>query len=126
MNLFDLADQRLNWLDQRQTLLAQNIANVSTPGWTPRDLPPFAAGLAAATNASVLTRTAPGHLVGTQDDALAEMQPRPSVRAPDGNGVVLDDQLTKIADSETAQQLVTGIYKKYLGMFSMALGQSAA
>ena len=40
--LFDLADKRLAWVDHRQEVLAQNIANANTPGWLARDLAPFA------------------------------------------------------------------------------------
>ena len=31
--LFALAEQRLAWTDQRQAVLAQNIANASMPGY---------------------------------------------------------------------------------------------
>jgi flagellar basal-body rod protein FlgB len=48
----------------------------------------------------------------------------PKSRAPDGNTVALDEQLTKVADTQTTQTLVTMIYKKYVGMFSLALGRS--
>lgn len=124
LNLFDLAERRLGWLNQRQTLLAENIANADTPGWSPRDLPSFAANLAAA--GTPLARTEPGHLAGTQDTILAATEPRPGARAPDGNAVALDEQLTKVADTQTAQELVTSIYKKYLDMFSLALGRNAS
>lgn len=125
MDLFDLADRRLTWLDQRQSVLAQNVANVATPGYVARDLPSFAATL-AANPSPAMARTNPGHLAGTRDSQLATVQPRPDARAPDGNTVSLDKQLTKIADSETAQELVTSIYKKYLDMFSLALGHSSS
>ncbi len=125
MDLFDLADRRLAWLDQRQSILAQNVANVATPGYSARDLPSFAATL-AANSSPAMARTAAGHLVGTRDKDLTTIQPRPDARDPDGNAVSLDQELTKIADSETSQELVTSIYKKYLDMFSMALGQSSS
>jgi flagellar basal-body rod protein FlgB len=49
----------------------------------------------------------------------------PKARALDGNTVSLDQQLTKVADTETTQALVTTIWKKYAGMFSTALGRSS-
>jgi flagellar basal-body rod protein FlgB len=33
--------------------------------------------------------------------------------------------LTKVADTETTQSLVTSIWKKYTAMFNMALGRSS-
>jgi flagellar basal body rod protein FlgB len=47
------------------------------------------------------------------------------MRALDGNSVSLDQQLTKVADTETTQALVTTIWKKYVGLFNMALGRSS-
>ena len=35
-------------------------------------------------------------------------------------------QLTKVADTETTQSLVTAIYKKYMSLFSLALGHSSS
>lgn len=125
LNLLDMADRRLAWLDQRQGVLGQNIANASTPGWVPRDLPPFAASLAAETGTS-LAQTEPGHLAGTADDILTGVTPRPTARAPDGNAVAIDQQLAAVADSQTAQELVLNIYKTYLGMFNTALDHGAS
>ena len=69
-------------------------------------------------------RTQPGHLAGTSGGPL---QPAVEKQAhgPDGNGVELDAQLTKVADTETTQSLVTSIYKKYMSLFSLALGHSS-
>ena len=36
----------------------------------------------------------------------------------------LDEELVKVADTETTQTLVTTIYKKCFGLFSTALGRS--
>ncbi len=120
--LFDLAQQRLAWTDRRQEVLAQNIANLNTPNWQAKDLRPFAQALAGAA-APALARTEPGHLAGTQDTAAQSLLvAQPTPRQPDGNGVSLDEQLMKVADTATAQEIATTLYKKYLGMFSLALG----
>jgi flagellar basal-body rod protein FlgB len=120
--LFDLAQQRLAWTDKRQEVLAQNIANVNTPGWQSKDVQPFSQFL-GGTAGPGLTRTDPQHLAGTQDTAQASLLTEPSaLRQPDGNAVSLDDQLTKVADTATAQEIATTLYKKYLSMFSFAFG----
>ncbi len=124
--LFDLAERRLAWADQRQAVLAQNVANANTPGWQPRDVAPFAATMADQASFD-LTRTDPGHLAGTSDAGiLGAKTVRPSGREPDGNAVSLDQELTKIADTDTTQSLVTTIYHTYLGLFRTALGQGGA
>jgi flagellar basal-body rod protein FlgB len=126
IGLFNLAEKRLAWTDQRQALLAKNIANVSTPSYQPKDLPSFAQALTGFTSLSPV-QTQPNHLSGSGGDAtfrpaLAE---RPKGKAPDGNGVTLDEQLVKVADTETTQTLVTTIYKKYFSLFNTALGRSS-
>ena len=64
INLLDLAQQRMAWADERQAVLAQNIANANTPGYKPHDVRPFADALASA-GAVAPVRTDPNHLAGT-------------------------------------------------------------
>lgn len=126
VSLFDLAEQRLAWANQRQAVLAENIANANTPGYRPRDLQPFAATLAHAQSV-VPVRTRSNHLTGTAaPTAPNEVVDRTHMHSPDGNGVALDEQLVKLADTETAHSLVTSIYRAYLGMFNTALGRSSS
>jgi flagellar basal body rod protein FlgB len=44
---------------------------------------------------------------------------------PDGNDVSVDDQLTRVANTETQQAMVTNLMKKYISLFRMALGRGA-
>lgn len=121
IGLFDLSDRRLAWLGQRQQVLAQNVANADTPGYQPRDLQPFAQALAGA-DPPRMAMTSPLDLPPlAQGDWLAAHAVRPEAIAPDGNAVQVEDQLAKVADTQSAQQLVLGLYKKYLGMFHTAL-----
>jgi flagellar basal-body rod protein FlgB len=118
--LFDLADKRLAWVDRRQTLLAQNIANADTPGWRSRDLQPFSAHLAQTGVTPVLTN--PMHLAG-KDNLARPAGTTDGERAPDGNAVAMDEQLAKVADTETTHDLVGNLYMKYLSFFRMAIGR---
>ncbi len=121
--LFDLADRRLAWLGAREGVLSQNVANANTPGWQARDLKPFASYLASGGGSGTkLTLTNPMHLKGTLPDADAG-QVQPGEQAPDGNAVSLDEQLMKIAQTDTDHELTSTVYTKYLGMFRMALGK---
>ena len=122
-NLFDLAQQRLDWADRRQMLLAQNIANADTPGFAPKDVAPFAQALARV-GGPPLARTQPNHLAGAAP-LLSDATTQPRERSPDGNAVRLDEQLTKVADTQTTQATVTAIYRKYLAMFGLALGRTS-
>jgi flagellar basal-body rod protein FlgB len=125
IGLFDLAERRLAWADQRRAVLAQNIANANTPGFKPHDLKSFAATLGGAAGVAQV-RTHPNHLGAAGTTALDEVIDRTHTQSPDGNAVALDEQLMKVADTDTAHALVTTIYRKYLGMFSMALGRNSS
>ena len=124
IGLFDLAARRLAWTAQRQSVLASNIANANTPAFQARDIQSFDRVLSGLGAAEPL-RTQPNHMTGTAPAGLSSLTiDPPKVRALDGNTVALDQQLTRVADTETTQALVTTIWKKYMGMFSMALGRS--
>ena len=41
LGLFQVVKKRLNWLGQRQEVLAQNIANADTPNYRSSDLKPY-------------------------------------------------------------------------------------
>lgn len=122
--LFRLAERRMEWLDRRQAVLAQNIANADTPGYAPRDLQPFADRLdrlAAAQPA----QTQAGHLPGNRPgQAAARVDRTRQETTLDGNRVTLDEQLMKVSDTEIHQGLTTSLYRKYLGLFRIALGRS--
>ena len=122
IGLFQLAEQKLAWVGQRQQVLAQNVANASTPGYQARDVPAFAKVLAGATPA--LAVTDPMHIQLSSSSGSALQAPRPRERAPDGNAVSLEDQLTKVADTASTQELVLNLYHKYQGMFRTALGRA--
>jgi flagellar basal-body rod protein FlgB len=120
-DIFALAEQRLAWIDQRQRVVAQNIANADTPDYQPRDLAPFAQMLRDQTVAPAQTN--PLHMAGTVELASAKREV-PAQRAVDGNAVDVEGQLTKVADDETNAALVGNLWKTYMGMYMTALGRS--
>ncbi|SDB54563.1 flagellar basal-body rod protein FlgB [Belnapia rosea] len=115
-----LAERRIAWLEERQRVLAQNIANADTPGYSPRDLGDFRQSLLGAFK---LARTDGQHLGG---GGAARSRPDRAAtdRAPNGNAVSLDREAMKIADTDTAHALATGLYRRWVGLFRTALGRS--
>ena len=70
-------------------------------------------------------RTQPAHLAGTIPSSIAgTVQDSMTARSVDGNSIALDQQLTKVADTESSQSLVSTIWKNYVGMFNTALGKA--
>jgi flagellar basal-body rod protein FlgB len=120
VELFALAEQRLGWLDARQRITAQNIANSDTPAFVPRDVVPFETYLKPTDVTPQLTN--PLHLAGLTRN-LGSTPVKPDERAPDGNAVSIEDELTRVADNEAQEELVGNIWKTYMGMFMTALGK---
>lgn len=120
-DLFKLADHRLAFLGQRQILLAQNIANANTPGWRARDIAPFESVLAGK-GAITPNRTNAQHLSGRSVSGSGAILSF-GERSPDGNSVRLDEQLSKVADTETSQSTVVNLYTKFMSFYRTALGR---
>ena len=120
IGLFRVAERRLRWVDARQALLAQNVANANTPGFQPKDLAPFAVTLDAQT----LATTNAAHLQGTTG-GLAGSTQRSEARAPNGNSISIEEQLTKVADTDGIQALVLNLDRTYQSMFRTALGRQS-
>ena len=82
-DVFALAEKRLEWTGQRQSVLAQNIANVNTPGYTARDVKSFDQVLAAQAQPA-----AAGGVSGASTRPVTDLTA--TNRSIDGNAVVLD------------------------------------
>jgi len=125
--VFELAQRRLEWADQRQVVLAQNVANANTPHYRPGDLPPFAKTLAESglARAARLTQTQEMHIPGTVSGAALDPSLQQDVHAPDGNGVSLDKELGRIADTQSAQTIALNLYGKYASFFRLTLGRTS-
>lgn len=124
--LFQALTERMNWLGQRQEVLAQNVANLNTPGYRPSDLKEsdFAAALGKASSHLALSSSrgasiGVGGLVAGRYKAAVDPDAEYS---PSGNGVSLEDQLMKVADTQADYQTVASLYKKHLALIKMALG----
>jgi flagellar basal-body rod protein FlgB len=121
----ELAERRIAWLEARQRVLAQNIGHADTPGYRPRDLPPFGAVLAGRIGGIALARTEPAHLSPLRgvSDPQARVDRRSDEYARNGNAVALDQQALRVAETDTAHALVSGLHRRTLGMFRIALGR---
>jgi len=118
-DLFNLAERRLNWLETRQATLAGNIANANTPGYVAKDNAPFQ-GVLQNQLTMMLAETEPGHLPGHTDTVRAGRDAGST--SPDGNGVVLEDEVEKVADTNDDQRFATTVYTRYMSMFETVLG----
>jgi flagellar basal-body rod protein FlgB len=123
--LLNILQQKMSWLNERQGVLSRNIANASTPGYVPMDLAgkDFAAAVSEATRGG-LTTTNKLHLRGgSSAGGSFHAVARPDSQAsPDGNAVVVEEQMMKVAETQMAYAEAAGLYKKMNSMWRTALG----
>jgi flagellar basal-body rod protein FlgB len=127
--LFELISGRASWLAQRQAVLTRNVANADTPGFVPLDLAPadtaqLLRSAAAGQGGLGLLRTAPAHVAGTSAPGQGYREEKAETYEvkPAGNGVVLAEELQKMATTDLDYQLATNLYRRYVGLLRTALG----
>ena len=127
--LLSMLTNRLGYLNQRQKLIAQNVANSDTPGYAPQDLKPFAISTQMAQQALQLasvstTTTNPAHIAGIAPAAPTPWGPQnapDSETRVDGNQVVLEEEMMKMNDARMNYDAAIGFYEKANTMLSTAM-----
>lgn len=126
--LFSFITQRMNWLGERQKVLAENIANADTPGFQARDLKPFdvdAAKMAATRRLDLAVTQSKHASVAGGGGAYGTIKVKPLETTISGNTVSVDRELMKSADTAMDYQLVTNLYRKQLAMLRSVLARSS-
>jgi flagellar basal-body rod protein FlgB len=125
--IFSMLRTRMQWNQERQRVLAENVANSDTPHFRPRDLTPpsFERTMVAQVAPLQLARTDSAHQAGQISDATRFNIDRRGVFEirPAGNAVDLEDQMMKVAATQMDYQTATSLYTRSLGLIKTALGK---
>ena len=126
ISIFAMLKSRLSYLADRQQVIAQNVANSDTPGFTPKDLKPFSlpgqGGAAGALAPVTPTLTSPMHLAAPMT-AAAQTKP---VASPDsettlnGNSVVLEDEMMKMSQARGEYDAAITFYQQSMQLLATA------
>jgi flagellar basal-body rod protein FlgB len=115
----------MQWNQERQQLLAENVSNANTPNFRPRDLAPIDPNRLQPSTALAMARTDSGHLAGSsattghfQTERRSDFEVRPA-----GNGVDLEDEMLKVAANQMDFQAAAQLYSRGLGLVKTALGK---
>ena len=121
--IFNMLKGRLSYLADRQRVIAQNVANADTPGYTAMDLKPFSVPGQGGVAPVMPTLTSPMHIsVPASQDAVAkEIKTPDSETTLSGNSVVLEEEMEKMAEARTDYQAAIGLYEKSLSLLQMAI-----
>lgn len=120
---------KMQWHQERQRVLAENVSNSDTPNFKPRDLvePKFdSSGSNAAGSIGTLAmmRTSGSHMAasgGGQSfnlDSKSGFQTRPA-----GNAVNLEDQMLKVSANQMDYAAATSLYSRSLNLLKTAIGK---
>ncbi|MGH1378222.1 MAG: flagellar basal body rod protein FlgB [Alphaproteobacteria bacterium] len=130
IGLFQALSAKMGYLNQRQSIIAQNVANSDTPGYRPKDLVEvdfstmLKSEMGGTKNVAVAT-TNEGHLpnANMQMNADAKKQKDTYEVAPSGNAVIMEEQLMNAGQNNMDYNLMLNVYQKQVGMMRMALGR---
>ena len=126
--LFSVLKNKMNYHQSRQVLLAENVANADTPGYKGRDLVPFKAEPAVASQILSpvgVARTNAGHIEGklmadARSNWGSDNGPGWEI-TPEGNGVVLEEQMMKVSGNAHEYQVASTLYTRSLGLLKTAI-----
>jgi flagellar basal-body rod protein FlgB len=120
---------KMDYLDKRQGILSQNIANADTPGYQSKDLSKvdFGAVLKNITkdNKVRIETTNPMHMPGPDavKNAKNSKDKLTYEVAPDRNGVILEEQMVKASQTQMDYSLITNLMSKQTALYKIALGR---
>jgi flagellar basal-body rod protein FlgB len=123
--IFSMLKTRMQWHQERQRVLSENVSNSDTPNFRPRDLTElkFDQSIPSALSALNLARTDAGHIEGAASAAgfPAGRGSGYDIR-PAGNAVNLEDEMMKVAQNQTDYAAATALYTRSMGLIKIALG----
>jgi len=120
---------KMQWHQERQRVLAENVSNASTPNFRPRDLvePKFDQKGSGVDSMATLA------MARTSTSHMASSKPGPSfnhdggrsgfLTRPAGNSVNLEDQMLKVSANQMDYAAATSLYSRGLGLIKTAIGK---
>ena len=121
---------KMQWHQERQRVLAENVSNSNTPNFKPRDLvePKFETGSSAVGGGSgslPMARTSQGHISAEGADPTFEQNRRAGFQTrPAGNAVNLEEEMLKTSNNQMDYAAVTSLYSKSLHLLKTAIGKA--
>lgn len=120
---------KMQWHQERQRVLAENISNSDTPNFKPKDLaePKFdRSGVTAQgpMGSMAMMRTNTGHIVSSgSGPSFAENRKAGFQTRPSGSAVNLEDEMLKVASNQMDYAAATSLYSRSLHLLKTAIGK---
>ena len=129
ISLFKAMGSKMAYLNTRQRVISQNIANADTPGYQPSDLTKVDFGRTlkkvSGDTSIQMVSTNSGHLPSANQMAALKVREQKNTYevAPDENGVILEEQLIKSNDVQMDYNLMINLYRQNTDLIRTSLGK---
>ena len=120
---------KMQWHQERQRVLAENVSNSNSPNFRPRDLvePKFEAqtgNVSGTSTALPIARTSTGHMAANGAEPTFDQNRRVGFQTrPAGNAVNLEDEMLKVSANQMDYAAATSLYSRSLGLLKTAIGK---
>jgi flagellar basal-body rod protein FlgB len=121
---------KMQWHQERQRVLAENVSNANTPNFRPTDLvePKFdskGTDMGGGMSSLGMMRTSASHLsvTGAGPSFRGDGGRSGFLTKPAGNAVNLEDQMLKVSANQMDYAAATSLYTRSLGLLKTAIGK---
>jgi len=128
--LFQAIGAKMDFLNQRQRVISQNIANTDTPGYRPKDVVEadfsrVLKGLTENSGGVSVDTTRANHLGAGGDVGEADVRRQKTTYevAPTGNAVIMEEQLLNSGRTVMDYSLMTNLMQKNVSLIKTAIGR---
>lgn len=133
ISLFQALGAKMNYLQDRQRVISQNISNANTPDYQPSDLttPDFRSTLnnvikSKAGPAPVKLEATNAAHMGFNEKIGGSKERKDKVSyevTPDKNGVSIEEQMMKASDTQMNYNLLMNVYTSNVSMIRTSIGR---
>ena len=128
--LLSMLRTRMTWLNQRQDVLSQNVANADTPGFVARDLKPLnfndstrGPRIQAGRHARRDRSPPHQHPPGCRSAVSTKSRPMTWNPIPTAIRCRWKQEMIKVSDTQAQFQAAANLYAKAMNMMKTAIGQ---
>lgn len=127
--IMQMMTKKMSWLSRRTEVIAQNVSNSDTPRYKASDLKPVdfreLVDREAGPKGAAPRLTHARHMTGTRVTLPFDTKKEPDSfeTSINGNDVSLEQQLTRLGQTQLSYQATTNLYRKHLDLFRIALGR---
>lgn len=123
VDLSELLEKRMSYLNQRQAVLAENVANADTPGYKARDLAPMSFGDTLKQVSVGMTVTDPKHIIpASMAGVNSKTVNQEGLEVlPSGNSVDVEQQMLEVSKTAVDYEGITSIYRTIGSLFRIAI-----